>query len=346
MAQIRESIKALFPDRDCATLVRPVNDETLLSKLDSVPKAQLRPEFVQGLQSLLPMVLRKAQPKRLGSAVVTGPVLAALAEAYVTAINQGAVPTIATAWQGVAEAECRRACDAAIAAYQAAFNADTPVDEARMNAEHVRCVQLANAVFEDGAVGHEAPRAANQQRLAQALDAAFAAFRTRRLTEAALMCSTMLRDAHERMAATARQAGTTVQQLHAALASFQSQYDAQASGPSKWQEYNAFVTGAFSRLLEDVAARQQQAAEEARKAAEAQTAAERTRAQQVCCVEYAPLSCGCWYVQDVPSQLHAERAGLEARVQQAEARAAAAAAEVAALHARLGQVQAQAVRVA
>lgn len=279
--QIRESIKALFPDRDCATLVRPVNDEALLSKLDSVPKGQLRPEFVQGLQQLLPMVLRKAQPKRLGSTVVTGPVLAALAEAYVSAINTGAVPTIATAWQGVAETECRRACDAAIAAYQAAFDASVPVEEARMNAEHVRCVQLANTVFEDGAVGHEAPRAANQQRLGQALEAAFHAFRSRRLTEAALTCSTMLRDAHEHMASAARQPGASVQQLHAALASFQSQYESKASGPSKWQEYNAFVTGPFSRLLEDVAARQQRAAEEARKAAEAQSAAEHARVQQV-----------------------------------------------------------------
>jgi hypothetical protein len=43
-------------------------------------------------------------------------VLAALAEAYVAAINAGAVPTIATAWQGVAEQECRRAAEAAEAA--------------------------------------------------------------------------------------------------------------------------------------------------------------------------------------------------------------------------------------
>lgn len=45
------------------------------------------------------MILRKAQPKRLGGFVLTGPVLAGLTEAYVAAINDGAVPTIATAWQ-------------------------------------------------------------------------------------------------------------------------------------------------------------------------------------------------------------------------------------------------------
>lgn len=41
----------------------------------------------------------KAGPKRLGQDVVSGGVLAALATAYVDAINGGAVPTIATAWQ-------------------------------------------------------------------------------------------------------------------------------------------------------------------------------------------------------------------------------------------------------
>lgn len=45
------------------------------------------------------LILRKAQPKRLGPHVLTGPALAGLAEAYVAAINGGAVPTIATAWQ-------------------------------------------------------------------------------------------------------------------------------------------------------------------------------------------------------------------------------------------------------
>jgi hypothetical protein len=41
----------------------------------------------------------QALPKRLGSSVLTGPMLAGLASTYVTAINNGAVPVIATAWQ-------------------------------------------------------------------------------------------------------------------------------------------------------------------------------------------------------------------------------------------------------
>jgi hypothetical protein len=43
--QIRGSIKALFPDRDCFTLVRPMHDERALNRLNELQPEQLRPEF-------------------------------------------------------------------------------------------------------------------------------------------------------------------------------------------------------------------------------------------------------------------------------------------------------------
>lgn len=54
---------------------------------------------LQGLERLTELIFRSAKPKRLGSELVTGSMLAGLATAYVDAINGGAVPTIATAWQ-------------------------------------------------------------------------------------------------------------------------------------------------------------------------------------------------------------------------------------------------------
>ncbi len=51
------------------------------------------------MEQLTQLIFRHAQPKRLNNTVITGPMLASLAEAYVEAINTGAVPTIATAWQ-------------------------------------------------------------------------------------------------------------------------------------------------------------------------------------------------------------------------------------------------------
>lgn len=59
----------------------------------------LRHLQVQGLKRLTRLIFMRAQPKRLGNQIITGSMLAALATAYVDAINHGAVPTIATAWQ-------------------------------------------------------------------------------------------------------------------------------------------------------------------------------------------------------------------------------------------------------
>ena len=45
--QIRASIKALFPDRDCFPLVRPMSDEKMLAKLETLDTSTYRPEFQQ-----------------------------------------------------------------------------------------------------------------------------------------------------------------------------------------------------------------------------------------------------------------------------------------------------------
>ena len=53
----------------------------------------------QGVKKLVDLIFSKSKPKRFGNGLMSGPVLAGLVEAYVDAINKGAVPTIATAWQ-------------------------------------------------------------------------------------------------------------------------------------------------------------------------------------------------------------------------------------------------------
>ncbi len=46
--QIRNSIKGLFPNRDCFTLVRPCSNERDLSRLNRLtPQEALRPEFTE-----------------------------------------------------------------------------------------------------------------------------------------------------------------------------------------------------------------------------------------------------------------------------------------------------------
>lgn len=95
--------------------MRPGADEVSLAQLDSLPQSALRPEFVdvadilnslwihsvdfiQGIQNLLRVLNEKTKPKKLGNTLVSGTMLSGLTEAYVEAINKGAVPAIATAW--------------------------------------------------------------------------------------------------------------------------------------------------------------------------------------------------------------------------------------------------------
>ena len=59
--------------------------------------------------------------------------------------------------QGVAEAESRRAADAAEQAYRAAFSRSVSADEAALDAEHVRALAAAQAVFSEAAVGEPLP---------------------------------------------------------------------------------------------------------------------------------------------------------------------------------------------
>lgn len=46
-AQMRASIKTLFPERECVALVRPMLDEKELASMDQLPDSKLRPEFRQ-----------------------------------------------------------------------------------------------------------------------------------------------------------------------------------------------------------------------------------------------------------------------------------------------------------
>ncbi len=55
--------------------------------------------------------------------------------------------------QGVAEAESRRAADAAEAAYQAAFKTDTPADEVALDREFERALSIGQRAFREVAVG-------------------------------------------------------------------------------------------------------------------------------------------------------------------------------------------------
>lgn len=160
----RRVLTAYFKERDCVTLVRPLEDEALLAAADSQPWASLRPEFRTELLALRAKIMTElVRPKTMHGQVVTGKVLAGLARAYVAAINNHAVPSIGNAWDGVTRMECAEAAAAAAALYdgrmaQDAHLAALPLDEPELAAIHARHEASALEAYANRAVGPSADK--------------------------------------------------------------------------------------------------------------------------------------------------------------------------------------------
>lgn len=72
---------------------------------------ELRADFVEQVMQLRRKVINRVKPKMLNGKKLTGPMLATLSQSYVTAINNGAVPNIESAWNYICKAECSKAID-------------------------------------------------------------------------------------------------------------------------------------------------------------------------------------------------------------------------------------------
>ena len=64
---------------------------------------QLRPEFFEQVIKLRRKILNRMKPKSLNGKNLNGIMLYGLAQSYVTAINEGALPNIANAWSYICE---------------------------------------------------------------------------------------------------------------------------------------------------------------------------------------------------------------------------------------------------
>ncbi|BBN10143.1 guanylate-binding protein 1/3/4/7 [Marchantia polymorpha subsp. ruderalis] len=167
--EIRESIRALFPDRNCFTLVRPLNDEHDLQRLDQIPMDRMRSEFRSGLDTLTKFVFERTRPKQLGPTIMNGPMLAGLTQSFLDALNAGAVPSIATSWQNVEEIECRRAHEMAVENCLRMFDKSTAPDENALQDAH----EAALAIYNHEAVGAGAPRLKYERQLMVSLKKQF-----------------------------------------------------------------------------------------------------------------------------------------------------------------------------
>ena len=92
--KIRRLFKSFFTDRDCEPLVRPIEDQRDLQKLDTLDNSKLRPEFVVQVEAIRAKIFSKIKAKKVNDKPLNGQLLVALCKGYMEAINKGALPNV------------------------------------------------------------------------------------------------------------------------------------------------------------------------------------------------------------------------------------------------------------
>uniref|UniRef100_A0A7N0UI56 GB1/RHD3-type G domain-containing protein n=1 Tax=Kalanchoe fedtschenkoi TaxID=63787 RepID=A0A7N0UI56_KALFE len=250
--EIRDSIRALFPDRECFTLVRPLNNENDLQRLDQIKLDKMRPEFRAGLDALTKFVFERTRPKQVGGTVLTGPILVGITESYLSALNNGAVPTISSSWQSVEETECRRAFDTAAETYMSCFDRSKPPEESDLREAHDEAVQKALAEFNAGAVGAGAVRQKYEKLLSCFFKKAFEDYKRTAYMEAEGKCATAIQGMERKLRAYCHSSDAKMDNAILILEEFISEYEATCHGPGKWRRLALFLQQSLNGPILDL----------------------------------------------------------------------------------------------
>ncbi|KAG5561743.1 hypothetical protein RHGRI_004705 [Rhododendron griersonianum] len=275
--EIRESIRALFPDRECFALVRPLSNENELQRLDQIPLDKLRPEFRSGLDALTKFVFERTRPKQVGATVMTGPILARITQSFLDAINKGAVPTITSSWQSVEEAECQRAYDLATNVYMSSFDRSKPPEEVALREAHEEAVQKSMAAFNNTAIGAGSTRQKYEKRLLVFLRKAFEDYKRDAFREAYLQLSNAIQNMEKELRSACHAPDAKVDNILKKIERFGilfgpwnimwlyvmqvldnilSKYEASSHGPEKWRKLAIFLRQSLEGPILDLIKKQ------------------------------------------------------------------------------------------
>ncbi|GKA51548.1 putative guanylate-binding protein [Tanacetum coccineum] len=239
--EIRESIRGLFPDRDCFTLVRPLSNENELQRLDQISVDKLRPEFKAGLDALTRFVFERTKPKQVGATVMTGPIFAGITQSFLDALNNGAVPTITSAWQSVEETECQRALEYASEVYKSSFDSTKPPEEATIREAHEEAVQKALVAFNSMAVGAGSVRQRCEKRLHTFLRKELEDYKREAFLKAYMQCTNAIQKMEKELRTACQAPGAKFDDILKVLDQLLSSYEATSYGPEKWQKLASFL---------------------------------------------------------------------------------------------------------
>lgn len=93
---IRSKFKQVFPRRNCFTLVRPVNDEKLLRRIEEVDYEDLRREFRVELSKLLHFIGSRSAVKKVRGKSLNGKSFCLFLRHIVDSLNSDSFPGIST----------------------------------------------------------------------------------------------------------------------------------------------------------------------------------------------------------------------------------------------------------
>lgn len=101
--EIRNILKIFFKERDCYTLIRPINDEKKLRNIDKLPVKDLRTEFVTQMETLVSRIYNNVRPKVVQGSYLNGKMYLNLVKMYVNSLNNDTLPDVKTSWKIVVE---------------------------------------------------------------------------------------------------------------------------------------------------------------------------------------------------------------------------------------------------
>ncbi|CAI2387384.1 unnamed protein product [Moneuplotes crassus] len=155
--RIRRLLKSFFKERQCFTMIRPVTDEEMLQNLDSMDEEQFRPDFVEQVFQLRRKVINCVKPKTLNGKQLSPEMFLTLAESYVVAINQGAVPNIENAWTYICQNESRKSMEKALSRFDEWMNDELihrfPVEESELQERYFEVRAECKEIFTKSSVG-------------------------------------------------------------------------------------------------------------------------------------------------------------------------------------------------
>eukprot|EP00879_Flechtneria_rotunda_P026395 GHRR01028142.1.p1 GENE.GHRR01028142.1~~GHRR01028142.1.p1 ORF type:complete len:811 (+),score=359.13 GHRR01028142.1:614-3046(+) len=240
--KMRSTIKAVFPDRDVATMVRPALSEAHLQTLDQLPYSSLRPEFRRDMDMVAQLIKAKIRPLAVGGSLVTGTALAGLAAAYVQAVNQGAVPQLVTAWQGVSRAESQKAFESALTAYSNRFDVQGITDDHALYEQHQTALAAALDTFKEAAMGDPELLGEFEGKLRQQLEGRYVEAKRKLAATGERLASEMLAAESAQLKEMMSKPGATIEAVEAELRRFLDDYDLKvSSGPYKYKKAAEFL---------------------------------------------------------------------------------------------------------